>query len=81
METRHSHLIELLGSGEPQVIIVDRTYDFIGPKERPKAPFANHGDLSKMDARPSLIPAQGVVDLNHSPMNGIRPESRECMCS
>lgn len=30
METRHSHLIELLGSDEPQVIIVDRTYDFIG---------------------------------------------------
>lgn len=28
--TNTSHLIELLGSDEPQVIILNRTYDFIG---------------------------------------------------
>ncbi|GLI78454.1 hypothetical protein PoHVEF18_006769 [Penicillium ochrochloron] len=28
--TNTSHLIDLLGSDEPQVIIIDRTYDFIG---------------------------------------------------
>lgn len=46
-----THLIVLLGSDESQVIIIDRTYDFIGTEGTTREPFARHGDPLKMDSR------------------------------
>jgi hypothetical protein len=71
------NLIELLESDDPQVIVIDKTFDFIGTEEQRREQFASHMAPLKMAASPRSISEKDAMVNRPSSMSGILLESKE----